>query len=107
MAEHHPPTKYGSIWWWLLGLTILEILAAMYIKVPLTKMILLVGMALSKAALVAMFFMHLRFERTTLLVIAFTPFLICTFLVFMLMPDLGAIERTSDIRSDKPAASSH
>lgn len=107
MAEHHPQPKYGNIWWWLLGLTIAEILAAMYITVPLTKIILLVGMALTKAALVALYFMHLRFERTTLLVIAFTPLLICTFLVFMLMPDLGAIERTSEIRSEKPAAGSH
>lgn len=107
MAEHHPPTKYGHIWWWLLGLTILEILAAMYIKVPLSRVILLVGMALTKAALVAMFFMHLRFERLPLLVIAFTPILICTFLVFLLLPDLGVIERTSTIRSEKPAATSH
>ena len=107
MAEHHPPTKYGHIWWWLLGLTIAEIAAAMYIQVPLSRVILLVGMALTKAALVAMYFMHLRFERLTLLVIAFTPLLICTFLVFMLIPDLGAIERTSKIRSEKPAASSH
>ena len=107
MAEHHPQPKYGNIWWWLLGLTIAEILAAIYITVPLTKIILLVGMALTKAALVALYFMHLRFERTTLLVIAFTPLLICAFLVFMLMPDLGAIERTSEIRSEKPAAASH
>ncbi len=34
--------------------------------------------------------MHLRFERLTLGVIAFTPLVICVFLVFMLAPDLGA-----------------
>jgi cytochrome c oxidase subunit 4 len=107
MAEHHPQTSYGAIWWWLLVLTIAEILVALFVKVPLTKMILLIGMALSKAVLVAMYFMHLRFERVTLFVIAFTPFLICAFLVFMLMPDLGALERTSKIRAEKPAASSH
>jgi len=36
--------------------------------------------------------MHLRFERVTLGVIAFTPLVICVFLVFMLTPDLSAIQ---------------
>jgi cytochrome c oxidase subunit IV len=60
-----------------------------------------VGIALTKAALVALYFMHLRFERVTLLVIAFTPMLICGFLVFMLLPDLGAYEHKSEIRAEK------
>ncbi len=96
MAEgHHPP--YGKIWWWLLALTIAEVAAALYIVDPLAKGILLVGMALSKAILVALYFMHLRFETTTLLVIAFTPMLICAFLVFMLLPDLSAVVHSSSI----------
>jgi hypothetical protein len=45
--------------------------------------------------------MHLRFERVPLLVVAFTPMLICAFLVFMLMPDLGAYEHKSEIRAEK------
>jgi cytochrome c oxidase subunit IV len=101
MAEHHRGPRYGSIWWWLLGLTIIEVICATQITAQLPKVILLVGIALTKAALVALYFMHLRFERTTLLVIAFTPMLICGFLVFMLMPDLGAYERKSEIRVEK------
>ncbi len=110
MAEHHQGPRYGSIWVWLLILTIAEVAVALWIKAPelhLVKIILLVGMALSKAALVALYFMHLRFERITLLVIAFTPLLICGFLVFMLMPDLGAIERKSEIRSEQTHGSGH
>jgi cytochrome c oxidase subunit 4 len=101
MSEHHRGPRYGSIWWWLLGLTIIEVLVATQVEAQLPKVILLVGIALTKAALVALYFMHLRFERTTLMVIAFTPMLICAFLVFMLMPDLGAYERTSEIRAEK------
>jgi len=50
--------------------------------------ILLVGMALTKAALVALYFMHLRFERVTLGVIALTPLVLCLFLILMLSPDI-------------------
>jgi len=88
---HHRP-NYMAIFWWLLGLTIAELIAA---SIPvgraypqMAKGILLVGMALSKAMLVAMYFMHLRFEKRTLGMIALTPLLICVFLLFMLMPDL-------------------
>jgi cytochrome c oxidase subunit 4 len=80
-----------KVFYYLLVLTILEIVVALPTYAPLVKGILLVGMALGKAALVAMYFMHLRFERVTLGVIAFTPLLICVFLVFMLTPDLGAV----------------
>jgi cytochrome c oxidase subunit IV len=92
MAEHHSESLYHKIFWYLLVLTILEIIVALVPFVRLVKGILLVGMALGKASLVAMFFMHLRFERVTLGVIAFTPLVICVFLVFMLTPDLGAIQ---------------
>jgi cytochrome c oxidase subunit IV len=50
-------------------------------------------MALTKASLVGLYFMHLRFERPTLGLIALTPLVICVFLVFMLVPDLGAVQR--------------
>ena len=106
MSEGHHPA-YGKIWWWLLILTILEVLAAIYIADPLAKGILLVGMALTKAALVALYFMHLKFETTTLLVIAFTPMLICGFLVFMLTPDLGAVVHKSSIEKLEAPSGSH
>jgi cytochrome c oxidase subunit IV len=44
---------------------------------------LLVIFAVWKAALVAMHFMHLKFEKRTI-----TPFILCVFLILMLMPDI-------------------
>jgi cytochrome c oxidase subunit 4 len=92
MAEHHSESVYMRTFWYLLVLTILEIIVALPTYATLVKGILLIGMALGKASLVAMYFMHLRFERVTLGVIAFTPLVICVFLVFMLTPDLGYVQ---------------
>jgi len=78
-----------GVFWWLLALTIIEI-AVIYMPVArLVVVILLVGLALSKAALVALYFMHLKFERLTLGVIALTPLILCVFLILMLLPDIS------------------
>ena len=91
--KEHP--KYMNIFWWLLGLTIVEV-GIVYLDLPKILIgIMLVGLACAKAALVANYFMHLKFERKTLVAIVITPFLICVFLVIMLMPDL-----TFDARLD-------
>ena len=86
-TTHHSEPNYMAIFWWLLALTILEIGAT---RLPVSKLIiaiLLVGMALTKAALVALYFMHLKFEKKILTVIAFTPLALCVFLSLMLLPD--------------------
>src|SRR5574337_1953318 len=89
MVEGHRQPNYIGVFWWLLALTIIEVSV---IFMPLARVliaILLVGLALSKASLVAMYFMHLKFERTTLGLIAVTPLLLCVLLVFALLPDLS------------------
>jgi len=87
-TESHSQTNYMTVFWWLLALTIAEVAVA-YMSLPkLIMVILLVGMAFTKAALVALFFMHLKFERSTLTWIALTPLILCIFLSLMLMPDI-------------------
>ena len=90
-AQAHHSVNYTIIFWWLLGLTIVEIAAGVPNAGPaypqLLKGFLLVAFALSKAVLVAMYFMHLRFERLTLAFIAFIPLVLCVFVVLMVMPD--------------------
>jgi cytochrome c oxidase subunit 4 len=64
--EHRQP-NYMAIFWILVVLTILEVGASM--KLPLghgAKIVLLVAMAVIKALLVALYFMHLKFERVSL-----------------------------------------
>ncbi len=80
-----------AIFWWLLGLTILEVMAGMPAAGPsypqMLKGALLVGMAFTKAVLVAMYFMHLKFDKKALSFIAMIPLILCVFVVLMTMPD--------------------
>ena len=89
MATAHAEPNYIGVFWWLLALTILEIAVIYMPMARLIIVILLVGMALSKAALVGMYFMHLKFERHTLGLIAITPLILCVFLILMLFPDIA------------------
>jgi len=90
-GEKHEHPNYMGIFWALLVLTVAEVGAAWPAAGPsypqFLKGALLVIMAVTKAALVGAYFMHLRFEKRTLAMIAITPMLLCVFLLFMLMPD--------------------
>ncbi len=84
-AYAHAEPNYMAIFYWLFALTVAE-LAVAYMPMPKPLMIMgLVSLAIAKAALVAMYFMHLKFEKRTLAFIALTPpallimFLIVTF----------------------------
>ncbi len=91
MAATRTHPNYMAIFWWLLALTVVEIGV---IFAPLARLLivfLLVGLAMSKASLVAMYFMHLKFERRTLGLIAMTPLLLCVLLAFALLPDLSSL----------------
>ena len=105
-AREHP--NYIGVFWCLLVLTILEVGVIFMPMARLLIAILLVGMALSKACLVAMYFMHLKFERRTLGLIAVTPLLLCVLLIFALLPDLsGAPHQTTGASVSGVAPGSH
>jgi cytochrome c oxidase subunit 4 len=100
-AHKHP--NYMAIFWYLAILTVVE-LAVIYL--PLAKFtigVLLCALALGKAVLVAMYFMHLKFEAKTLGWVALTPLVIATLLIFVLLPDGFAVLKTTE-GGKKPAA---
>jgi cytochrome c oxidase subunit 4 len=105
-VAHREEPNYIGVFWWLLALTIIEV-AVIYAPIPkLGIVILLIGLALTKAALVALYYMHLKFEARTLGIIAVTPLILCVFLVFMLVPDLGAVLHFSP-KTEAPAEGGH
>ena len=102
MAGEHKHPNYMTIFYWLAVLTVIEIAV---VFLPLAKLVigvLLCALAVTKAAMVAMYFMHLRFETRTLGIIAITPLLIATLLVFVILPDSFAVDHRT---ATKPAAS--
>ena len=104
MAEngHKDHPRYMYIFLWLAILTAIEVVVAIPEYSIVIKGILLIGLACGKAFLVAAYFMHLKLEKRTLAIIVITPFLICVFLVIMLMPDLTLESRLGEYET--PAA---
>jgi cytochrome c oxidase subunit 4 len=101
-AHQHP--NYLMIFWVLAILTVLEV-GVIFMPFPkMTINVLLGAMALAKAALVAAYFMHLRFETRTLGVIAVTPLAIAILLIFIILPDSFAIIKQTEKRKPVPAA---
>jgi cytochrome c oxidase subunit 4 len=105
MAGEHKHPNYMAIFWYLAILTVLEIIVVLPWVRPESKLVvgvLLCAMAVAKAALVAAYFMHLRFETRTLGLIAITPLVIATLLVFVILPDAFHVDhKTANV---KPAA---
>ncbi|HEV8724387.1 MAG TPA: cytochrome C oxidase subunit IV family protein [Candidatus Binatia bacterium] len=87
-SASHSASGYIKIFYILLVLTIVEV-AIVYLGLPkILLWSLLVILAVWKAALVAMHFMHLKFEKRTLALVALAPFVLCVLLILMLLPDI-------------------
>lgn len=73
-TERHQHPNYWAVWVWLLLLTVGEVLVAFISHIPKTVLILiLLGLAVWKAALVALYFMHLKFEGNRMRIFAIAP----------------------------------
>ncbi|TMQ21235.1 MAG: oxidase [Candidatus Rokuibacteriota bacterium] len=106
MAAEHKHPNYMAIFYLLAVLTVGEIAVVFlphYIGISKFAVgVFLCAFAIVKAALVAMYFMHLKFEARTLGLIALTPLTIATLLVFVILPDASFVDhKTANV---KPAA---
>lgn len=71
-AKKHP--NYMGVWAVLAILTVAEVLVALLSHIPKNVLIItLVLLAIWKALLVAMYYMHLKFERLRLVLLAAVP----------------------------------
>ena len=86
-TQHHRP-NYVAVWAWLVLLLIIS-LTAVYLPFSSTATAFLIFVvAFVKAALVATYFMHLRFEERLIRAIAIIPVLLFIGMTLTLFPDI-------------------
>ena len=86
---------FTSIWIWLVVLTLIEIGLAYKPMSTLLMLAILLGLSVIKAALIVAYFMHLKFERLSLILTIVPMLLVCICLLFVFFPDSF---RSSDLR---------
>ncbi|HEX7090925.1 MAG TPA: cytochrome C oxidase subunit IV family protein [Longimicrobiales bacterium] len=80
--------NYVMVWAGLAALTVVEVLVAFVAALPKEVLILiLVGLAAWKALLVAMYYMHLRFEPLRLALMAASPLPLAAILVLAVLAE--------------------
>jgi len=88
MTTEHTRPNYILIWVYLFVLTVIEVGAAFLSHIPKHWLILiLVFLAVWKALLVALYFMHLKFERWRLRAIFMVPIPLALILVLAVITE--------------------
>ena len=78
---------FSTIWIFLLLLTGIEVFLG-YRPMPIHFMLtILLGLSIIKAALIVAYFMHLKFERLSLILTLVPMLVICICLLFVFFPD--------------------
>lgn len=86
-AETHGKSQYYWVWGILLGITAVEVALAYIHLRPVTMLTLLVGLSLVKAALIILYFMHMKFETSTMKWVLMSSLVIVLLLMSAFFPD--------------------
>jgi len=88
-SHGHPGSRklFFWTWVWLVVITGLEVWLAYKHIAPVTMLILLIGLSTVKAALIMSYFMHLRFEKSSLVFALIPATLFCIGMLTMIFPD--------------------
>jgi cytochrome c oxidase subunit IV len=87
------------VWGGLLALTAFEVFLA-YIQIPMTLMlIILMGASIIKAALIVAYFMHLKFERLSLILTIVPTIVVLLCLFAILFPDSFRLHRMRPVET--------
>lgn len=78
--------NYFRIWIWLVVLVIVSITAS-FVLPKSTALLLIFSVAVVKALLVVLNYMHLKYEKLLLYALAIVPLLIVAILIFALFSD--------------------
>jgi len=87
LTETHHKRPYIRIFLTLTALTAVEVVIATLIQGQTLRIIVLLGLAITKAALVALYFMHLRYDHRLLAVVGGVPMVLTVFMLILLLMD--------------------
>ena len=75
------------VWIWLVVMTLIEIALAYFEMSHVIMLTVLLGLSIIKAALIMAYFMHLKFERLSLILTLIPMLVVCIILLFAFFPD--------------------
>lgn len=87
MAEGQTYGQCLIIWGWLIVLLLVSIGASALSISPALIVLIIFGLAAVKALLVALYYMHLRWEHFAISLLALTPVILFVILTLALFPD--------------------
>tara|TARA_B100000809_G_scaffold74350_1_gene72119 strand:+ start:3935 stop:4213 length:279 start_codon:yes stop_codon:yes gene_type:complete len=88
-GEAHKPPPYMLVWVGLFALTIMEVLIATVTSIPKIWLVIgLMAMAFYKAYLVAVYYMHLKWEPKRLWLLVSVPIPLIMILIFVVLNEI-------------------
>jgi caa(3)-type oxidase subunit IV len=90
MAGEKAHPNYVAVWFWLVGLMVASVAISHLPFSESATVVVIFTIAAVKAVLVALNFMHLRFERLLIYSLAIVPLLLFFILTAVLFPDIAS-----------------
>jgi cytochrome c oxidase subunit IV len=104
----HHQVPYVLIFVTLLALTAVTVaIAFIHFPTELVNVLLALTVAFIKGSLVALFFMHLKFEGKLIYIMVIIPLILCVLIIFALIPDIlmtGADSHSASLHLFNPPA---
>ena len=89
MAGEKAHPNYVAVWFWLVGLMLASVAFSYLSFSQSATVVVIFAIAAVKAVLVALNFMHLRFERLLIYSLAIIPLVLFFILTAVLFPDIA------------------
>src|SRR3974377_1929335 len=83
IVHEHKIGQFIGVWGALLGLTAIEVYLGYQNMQPLKMFFVLLGLSIIKAALIILFFMHMKFEIRRMRYVLMTSLVVCLCLLFV------------------------
>ena len=84
---HHTHPNYIGVFIWLAVLTAVELMVAFLPWSKLTIILILIGLAVWKALMVALYFMHLRYEPNRLRMLVISPLPLAVIMIVFVLTE--------------------